>query len=139
MIDFTGVTAITIPEGSVTKITRGTEVLWEKPSVEQEPIVVFPKTTVSGQIIGAWSMIKEALTFTRPASVGEKYVIYFNGTAYETTATSMGDDPGNLGLIVSGVIELNTGMVDNAYDPSYWLGRMMGWVTSATLEIRYVP
>lgn len=32
MMDFTGVKAITIPEGSVTKIMRGSEVLWEKPS-----------------------------------------------------------------------------------------------------------
>jgi hypothetical protein len=31
MMDFAGVKAITIPEGSVTKIMRGSEVLWEKP------------------------------------------------------------------------------------------------------------
>lgn len=32
MMDFTGVQAITIPEGPVAKIMRGSEVLWEKPS-----------------------------------------------------------------------------------------------------------
>ena len=32
MIDFTGVQAITIPEGAVAKIMRGSELLWEKPS-----------------------------------------------------------------------------------------------------------
>lgn len=32
MLDFSGVKALTIPEGSVKKITRGTTVLWEKPS-----------------------------------------------------------------------------------------------------------
>lgn len=32
MMDFTGVQAITIPEGAVAKIMRGAEVLWEKPS-----------------------------------------------------------------------------------------------------------
>ena len=32
MIDFTGFKAITIPEGSVKKITAGGVVLWEKPS-----------------------------------------------------------------------------------------------------------
>lgn len=31
MIDFTGVQAITIPEGAVAKIMRGADVLWEKP------------------------------------------------------------------------------------------------------------
>lgn len=31
MMDFTGVQAITIPEGAVAKIMRGAEVLWEKP------------------------------------------------------------------------------------------------------------
>ena len=31
-MDFTGVQAITIPEGPVAKIMRGSEVLWEKPS-----------------------------------------------------------------------------------------------------------
>lgn len=32
MMDFTGVQAITIPEGAVAKIMRGSELLWEKPS-----------------------------------------------------------------------------------------------------------
>lgn len=35
MLDFTGVKAITIPEGNVVKITRGTTVLWEKPAVDE--------------------------------------------------------------------------------------------------------
>lgn len=38
MIDFTGVQAITIPEGSVAKIMRGSEVLWEKPGSGGLPV-----------------------------------------------------------------------------------------------------
>ena len=38
MIDFTGVQAITIPEGAVTKIMRGSELLWEKPSSGGLPV-----------------------------------------------------------------------------------------------------
>lgn len=37
MIDFAGVQAITIPEGAVAKILRGSEVLWEKPMTGDLP------------------------------------------------------------------------------------------------------
>lgn len=42
MIDFTNVKAVTIPEGSVKKITRGSTVLWEKPAQEQWDETILP-------------------------------------------------------------------------------------------------
>lgn len=42
MIDFTNVKAITIPEGSVKKITSGGVVLWEKPEQEQWDGTILP-------------------------------------------------------------------------------------------------
>lgn len=53
MIDFTGVTAIMIPEGSVRKIMRGTEVLWERvePEVPKDEIVM--GNPVSNLTLGA--------------------------------------------------------------------------------------
>jgi hypothetical protein len=50
MIDFTGVTAITIPEGVVKKITRGTEVLWEVKVAEGGIVMGDP---VYGLVLGA--------------------------------------------------------------------------------------
>ena len=139
MIDFTNVISITIPEGIATKIARGGEILWEKSIAEQEPIVVFPLTAISASIAGAWSTIKTSIVFSRTASAGENYIIYLDGTAYNATATSLGDDPGYLQLSVSNQITLTTKAFGGVYDGSTWGGKIMGWVTSATLEIHYIP
>lgn len=56
MIDFTGVKAITIPEGVVTKIMRGAEVLWEG-KIPEEPDVpsggIVRGEPVYGLVLGA--------------------------------------------------------------------------------------
>lgn len=81
MIDFNGVTAVTIPEGNVKKIAKGSTVLWEKASTE-EYIVVFPKTTLTGDDYSG-GCTYFYIDLTRPPYAGEKYIIYVNGEAFE--------------------------------------------------------
>ena len=51
MMDFTGVVSITIPEGSVAKIMRGSEVLWEKPEMVDVAIRAVTDGDKSGSTI----------------------------------------------------------------------------------------
>lgn len=132
MLDFTGVTAITIPEGSVKKITRGATVLWQKPEPEQQDyIVVFPETTLTGRYSEKFDSTDFYFDLNRIPNAGEQYNIYFNGQKYT-----------GISKIVGGAIELYP------YEP--WVSTtdmnttnvciaMEGNVPTATIEIHYIP
>lgn len=134
MIDFTGVTAIAIPEGNVIKITRGEEILWEKPSADQEPIVVFPATTLNAMPqSGGVSYTSDNLVLSRGVNVGESYVIYFDGTAYPVTAAASGS---SITLNAEdGSVELTSVGSDN----TTFTCKLSGWVFTLTIEIHYIP
>lgn len=86
MIDFTGVKAITIPEGSVKKITRGSTVLWEKPIVDDNNYtVVFQETKVNSLIMGGDTYVFD-YNLSRYPVEGETYVTIVNGVEYRHTA-----------------------------------------------------
>jgi hypothetical protein len=94
MIDFTGVKAITIPEGSVKKITRGATVLWEKPSGDNndnyEYIVVLPLTTIDTNIDDGTSY--GFCELSDPPVVGETYISIVNGVEHRYTAIERSGD-----------------------------------------------
>lgn len=78
MLDFTGVKSITIPEGSVKKITRGTTLLWEKPSEESVTLldyIQFNKDMVFDTGIVCTENTRIETKFTR----GSSDVAYFYG------------------------------------------------------------
>ena len=134
MLDFTGVTAITIPEGNVTKIARGSTVLWEKPAGGDESnyIVVFPLTNVSVHVVGGDSL-SGILTLSRTVSNGEKYIICVNGTEYEATVKTYGS---TLTLITTADNSVYLQSVTGGFQL-----RMNGVDVSpsAALEVRYIP
>lgn len=131
MIDFTGVKAITIPEGSVKKITRGSTVLWEKPTVSQGYIVVFPETTLTGSYNEAWDFTDFYITLNRKPSIGEKYVTVVNGQEKPYTAS---DNSGQIMLYDSEPYFSTDGT-----DTFNCYLTFEGNVPTITLEVRYIP
>lgn len=88
MLDFTGVKAITIPEGSVTKITRGTTLLWEKPSEESVTIldyIQFNKNMVFDTGIICTDATVIETKFTRESS----NTMYFYGVRNSANTASV--------------------------------------------------
>lgn len=133
MIDFTGVKAITIPEGSVKKITRGSEVLWEKPI---SSIVVFNKSVsvfYSGKTI-----IMEDIKLSRQASTGEKYIIYINGDSGHTATVTYTQ---YLLTIASddGAITLQARTAGNTPNDTFAGNLQAQYSGTVALEIHYLP
>lgn len=88
MLDFTGVKAITIPEGSVKKITQGTTLLWEKPSEESVTIldyIQFNKDMVFDTCIVCTDETKIETKFTRESSAAA----YFYGVRNSANTASV--------------------------------------------------
>lgn len=86
MIDFTGVKAITIPEGVVKKITRGSEVLWEL-SVPSSGIVMGAAVTNLNLGSGWGSM---SVTYATEC-VNNNGTLELGGTTTTLKASSAGD------------------------------------------------
>lgn len=68
-------------------------------------------------------------------AAGENYIIYFNGTALTATATGGGTDYTYLYDDSNNVQFTSTSVGEN----QVFTCRLSGWVTSATLEVHYIP
>lgn len=134
MIDFTGVTAITIPEGNVAKITRGTEILWEKPAANLDYIVVLPRTTYTQNLsyYGGKTTVND-IVLSRAPQAGEKYVVYVNGVAYEDIAEQSGDQI--MFCYSDSTVYASSG--DGGTTSAYVV--VDGIHESLTIEIHYIP
>ena len=133
MIDFTGVKAVTIPQGSVKKITRGSTVLWEKPSVQNYEIV-FPATEFSESDLMYWGEYTNVngVELNRMPQVGEKHIVYLNGIAYEDTAYN---DGGQICFCNTGIVYACT---DSLTTKRFYVA-ITGVFNTVTLEIHYIP
>jgi hypothetical protein len=135
MIDFTGVTAITIPEGNVAKITRGMEPLWEKPTSDLGYTIVFPATTFTKEEFtyeNGWTYMPEQV-LTRVPSDGERYAIFVNGVEYDYVAEVRGS---SIELCVNGDMFMAIADFDGTNRNFYTI--LYDTYESVTLEIRYI-
>lgn len=137
MIDFTGVTAITIPEGNVIKITKGSTILWQKPEPQpeqQDYIVVFPATEYTENELTYFgnSTSIDVFELRRMPQIGDKHVVYVNGTAYESIAFQDGD-------------QINFCLADGIYAATQGAGMLESYISVAgvydkvVLEVHYIP
>ena len=129
-----GKQALAIPEGNVIKITKGSTILWQKPEPQpeqQDYIVVFPETTMTGAYNERFDITDYNITLNRKPSVGEKYVIVLNGVELSHTAT---DDWGQVQLYPDNPFFNTTGA-----DTAECYLTFQGNVPSITLEVRYIP
>ena len=137
MMDFTGVKSIIIPEGTVKEILKDGVQLWVTLE-EEEPIVVFPLTTLSTMPCTPITYINNSIVFSRPVSVGDKFIIYLNGVAH--TATAVDGSAQNVAIQLfsdDGLIEL---MSVDTTDFSHFVGRLTKVYTETiTMEIHYIP
>ena len=104
MIDFTNVMAVTIPEGSVKKITRNSVLVWEKPEQERWDNTILPydgsadgylpvkvlSVTVGQKVTLAYYMTKQCGYVYDGRSVGLQYFGSVSSTKYPFPSNQLG-------------------------------------------------